>query len=204
MSEKERMLKGMLYDSGEEELVNLRTRCHKLCREYNALDDTDPRRNEILKEFGFDESVYLQGPIYFDYGIFTHIGKNTYANFNLTVLDTCPVNIGNNVFIGTGVSLVTPMHPYCPDDRNMYFSKEKGRMMNKEYGKPITIGDNCWLCSNVTVTGGVNIGEGCIIGAGSVVTHDIPPFSLAAGNPCKVIRKINAQDHQLFKEMDKE
>ena len=124
---------------------------------------------------------------------FTTIGENTFANFNFTVLDTCPVHIGNNVFIGPNVSLVTPMHPFRYQERNIKF-KPDGTAYDDEYAKPITIGDNCWLASNVVVTGGVTIGEGCVIGAGSVVTKDIPPHSLAVGNPCKVIRQITEAD----------
>ena len=201
MTEKEKMLKGMIYDPTNKELMILRRNCHDLCREYNSLDDSDPRRREILTEFGFDESVYLQGPIYFDYGCFTYIGKNSYANFNFTVLDTCRVIIGHDVFIGTGVSLVTPLHPMHYEDRNVYFDNEKGRYTDDEYGAPITIGDNCWICSNVTVVGGVTIGSGCVIGAGSVVTRDIPDNSFAAGNPCRVIRQINEQDRENYKKM---
>ena len=201
MNEKEKMLKGMLYDPNDNELLELRSKCHRLCREYNQLDDADPRRNEILKEFGFDESVYLQGPIYFDYGCFTKFGKFSYANFNLTVLDTCPVNIGENVFIGTGVSLVTPLHPMHYLDRNIYFDEKNNRYTDKEYGAPITVGDNCWIASNVTVCGGVTIGSGCVIGAGSVVIHDIPDNSYAAGNPCRVIRSIGEKDREIIKEM---
>ena len=202
MNEQEKMLKGMIYDSSDPSLVSLRTKCHRLCQEYNLLDDTDKRRKEIIKELGFDESIYLQGPIYFDYGCFTKIGKNTYANFNLTVLDTCPVNIGHDVFIGSGVSLVTALHPMHYEDRNLFYNEEKKRMMNYEYGAPITIGDNCWICSNVTIIGGVHIGSGSVIGAGSVVTHDIPSNVLAAGNPCKVIRQIDDKDREKFKQMN--
>ena len=202
MNEKEKMLKGMLYDSSDPELVALRNKCHKLCQEYNCLEETSERRKEILKEFGFDESIYLQGPIYFDYGCFINIGKNTYANFNLTILDVCPVNIGHDVFIGTGVSIVTPLHPMRYKERNIYFDKEKNRLLNKEYGAPITVGDNCWICSNVTVIGGVTIGSGSVIGAGSVVTHDIPSNVLAAGNPCKVIREIDNEEREIIKEMN--
>ena len=109
------------------------------------------------------------------------------------MLDTCPVHIGNNVFIGPNVSLVTPMHPFRYQERNIKF-RQDGTAYDDEYAKPITIGDNCWLASNVVVTGGVTIGEGCVIGAGSVVTKDIPPHSLAIGNPCKVIRQITEAD----------
>ena len=104
------------------------------------------------------------------------------------------VTIGDNVMIGPNVTLATPMHPLLPEERNIR-KREDGSFYNLEYAKPITIKDNCWLASNVVVCGGVTIGEGCVIGAGSVVTRDIPPYSLAAGNPCRVIRKITEKDH---------
>ena len=96
--------------------------------------------------------------------------------------------------IGPNVTLATPMHPLLPEERNIQ-NREDGSIYNLEYAKPITIKDNCWLASNVVVCGGVTIGEGCVIGAGSVVTRDIPPYSLAAGNPCRVIRQITEKDH---------
>ena len=96
--------------------------------------------------------------------------------------------------IGPNVTLATPMHPFLLEERNSR-KREDGSFYNLEQEKPITIKDNCWLSSNVVVCGGVTIGEGCVIGAGSVVTRDIPPYSLAAGNPCRVIRKITEKDH---------
>ena len=96
--------------------------------------------------------------------------------------------------IGPNVTLATPMHPFLPEERNSR-KREDGSFYNLEQEKPITIKDNCWLASNVVVCGGVTIGEGCVIGAGSVVTRDIPPYSLAAGNPCRVIRKITEKYH---------
>ena len=131
----------------------------------------------------------MQGPIQFDYGVFTEFGENCYANFNFTVLDCAPVKIGSNVFFGPNVSLLTPIHPMCWQERNQ-FVREDGVMTDREYAKPITIGSNCWICGNVTVCGGVTIGEGSVIGAGSIVTRDIPANVLAAGNPCRVIRQI--------------
>lgn len=195
MNEKEKMLQGQLYDPADKELLFLRQKAHRLCREYNALDETDPRREEILWELGIKlgKNVYLQGPIQFDYGCFTSIGDNSYANFNFTVLDVCPVTIGANVFIGTGVSIVTPLHPLRYQERNIYLS-EKGYFTDQEYGKPITIEDNCWIASNVTLCPGVTIGEGSVIGAGSVVTRSIPAHSLAVGNPCRVLRSITDKD----------
>ena len=196
MSELEKMLSGQLYDPMDKELVSLKQKCHKLCTEYNLLEETNPRREIILDELGLKrgKGVFLQGPIYFDYGCFITIGENSYANFNLTVLDSCEVKIGNNVFMGTGVTLVTPVHPFRYQERNIFFNKEKGYFTDQEYAKPITIEDNCWIASNVTIVGGVTIGTGSVIGAGSVVTRNIPPNSLAFGNPCKVIREITEKD----------
>ena len=188
------MLAGMIYDPSDEELQRLRTAAHKLCNAYNKLDEDDDKRNEILdKLLPNGNGVYLQGPVYFDYGLFTTFGKRCYANFNLTVLDCCPVTIGDDVFIGTGVSIVTPVHPLLPAERNMC-AKANGVLTDKEYAKPITIGSNCWIASNVTICGGVTIGDGCVIGAGSVVTRDVPSGVFAAGNPCKVIRKLTKED----------
>ena len=182
MSEKEKMLAGKIYDPTDEELTILRTKAHRLSQHYNTLFEDDDLRNTIIDELipSKGEGLYLQGPIYFDYGIFTSFGKNCYANFNFTVLDVCPVNIGSNVFFGPNCSLMTPMHPLRWQERNIKFKDDK-TAYDDEYAKPI------------------NIGEGCVIGAGSVVTKDIPANSLAAGNPCKVIREINEKDSIKYK-----
>ena len=200
MSEKEKMLAGKIYDPTDEELTILRTKAHRLSQHYNTLFEDDDLRNTIIDELipSKGEGLYLQGPIYFDYGIFTSFGKNCYANFNFTVLDVCPVNIGSNVFFGPNCSLMTPMHPLRWQERNIKFKDDK-TAYDDEYAKPISIGDNCWIAANVVITGGVTIGEGCVIGAGSVVTKDIPANSLAAGNPCKVIREINEKDSIKYK-----
>lgn len=200
MSEKEKMLAGKIYDPTDEELTILRTKAHRLSQYYNTLFEDDNLRNTIIDELipNKGEGLYLQGPIYFDYGIFTSFGKNCYANFNFTVLDVCPVNIGSNVFFGPNCSLMTPMHPLRWQERNIKFMDDK-TAYDDEYAKPINIGDNCWIAANVVITGGVTIGEGCVIGAGSVVTKDIPANSLAAGNPCKVIREINEKDSIKYK-----
>ncbi len=193
MTEKEKMLAGKIYDPSDAELQTLRTNAHTLCLEYNKLPETDERRAEILKELGINPAIYLQGPIQFDYGCFTTIGANTFANFNFTCLDCCPVKIGDNVFFGPNVSILTPVHPFLSQDRNSY-AKADGTTTDKEYAKPITIGNNCWIAGNVTICGGVTIGDGCVIGAGSVVTRDIPSNSLAVGVPCKVVRKLTEKD----------
>lgn len=196
MTEQEKMLAGKLYDPTDEVLSRLRMKAHRLSQDYNRLyDDEEAERVQILKELlpNCGTGSYLQGPIYFDYGVFTSIGKNSFANFNFTVLDTCPVRIGDNVFFGPNCTLATPMHPLRYQERNMK-RKPDGTLYDDEYGRPITIESNCWIASNVVVVGGVTIGEGSVIGAGSVVTKDIPPHSLAVGNPCKVIRRITEAD----------
>lgn len=192
MTEKEKMLLGKLYDPSDDELRTLSVKANALCLRYNVLPKTEyEKREQILDELvpNRGKNAYFQGPVYFDYGVFTTVGENFYANYNLTILDCCPVKIGNNVFIGPNCSLLTPMHGFLPSDRNLR-TRENGELYDLEYAKPITIGNDCWLCGNVVICGGVTVGEGCVIGAGSVVTRDLPPYSLAVGNPAKVVRKI--------------
>lgn len=196
MNEKEKMLLGKIYDPNDEELLSLRVKAHKLSKDYNDTYDTDnEKRKEILDQLipNKKEGLYLQGPIYFDYGVFTSFGKNCYANFNLTVLDVCKITIGDNVFMGPNVSILTPKHPFLSEERALYLS-DKGYITDKEYGAPITIKDDCWIAGNVTILAGVTIGKGCVIGAGSVVVKDIPDNSFACGNPCVVKRKITKED----------
>lgn len=195
MTEREKMLAGRIYDPSDKELELLRQKAHRLSKEYNDYLETDEKRTALLNELIPDKgaNVFFQGPVQFDYGCFTEIGENSYANFNFTCLDSCPVKIGKHVFMGPNVSLLTPVHPFRFEDRNPY-RRADGVMTDKEYARPITIGDNCWLAGNVTVCGGVTIGEGSIIGAGSVITRDIPAGVLAAGNPCHVIRELTEED----------
>ena len=202
MNEKEKMLAGKIYDPTDKTLAQLRLKAHKLSQQYNnTCEDEDDLRNKIFDGLvpNKGKNNFLQGPVYFDYGVFTTFGDNCYANFNFTVLDTCPVNIGDNVFFGPNCTIATPMHPFRWQERNAKY-KTDGTAYDDEYGKPITIGSNCWIASNVVITGGVHIGEGCVIGAGSVVTRDIPPNSLAAGNPCKVISEITEKDSIKYRE----
>lgn len=196
MTEKEKMLLGKLYDPSDDELRTLSTKANALCLRYNVLPKTEyEKREQILDELvpHRGKNAYFQGPVYFDYGVFTSVGENFYANYNLTILDCCPVKIGNNVFIGPNCSLLTPMHGFLPSDRNLR-TRENGELYDLEYAKPITIGNDCWLGGNVVICGGVTVGEGCVIGAGSVVTRDLPPYSLAVGNPARVVRKITEKD----------
>ena len=127
-------------------------------------------------------------PFYCDYGSHIEVGENFFANYNCTILDVAPVKIGDNVLFGPNVSLYTAGHPLHPVSRNSAY----------EYGISITIGDNVWLGGNVVVTPGVHIGNNVVIGAGSVVTKDIPDNMVAAGNPCRVIREITEEDKKYY------
>lgn len=196
MTEYEKMCSGKLYDISDEELVLLRRKAHNLCKDYNNTYESDiEKRKEILKDLcpNIGEGTYLQGPVQFDYGINFITGKNCFVNFNLVALDCAPVILGDDVFIGPNCNFATPIHPLLTEERKMYF-KEDGTMYNLEYANQIVIGSGTWLATNVTVCGGVKIGKDCVIGSGSVVTRDIPDGVFAAGNPCKIIRKITEKD----------
>ena len=194
-TEREKMLAGELYDPTDAELTAMRLNARKLARRYNNTDEDDPALPVLLAQLvpNAGAGLSLQAPVYFDYGCNTNFGNYCAVNFNLTVLDCCLVQVGDNVMIGPNCTLAAPMHPLHPSER-ITRQRPDGSLYNLEYAKPIFIGNNCWLASNVTVCGGVTIGEGCVIGAGSVVTHDIPAHSLAAGVPCRVIRPITDAD----------
>ena len=196
MREYDKMIRGEIYNPSDEELTAMRSRVRKLTRIYNLTDDDEQeKRQELLHEiFGSHGGfIYCEPPLRFDYGCNTHVGDDFFANFNFTVLDVAPVKIGKQCFIGPNVSIVTPVHPFLACDRNMRRAPN-GSKFDYEYARPITIGDNVWLASNVTVCGGVTIGHDVVIGAGSIVTRDIPSGVLAAGNPCRVIRPLSEKD----------
>lgn len=189
-TEREKMINGALYDPSCSGTGAITPECTQIGKKVQRTDEDQPEEQaEILRKLlpTTKQFPYLQAPVYFDYGCNTYFGKYSFVNFNFTCLDVCEVHIGDNVMIGPNVTLATPMHPLLPEERNIQ-KREDGSIYNLEYAKPITIKDNCWLASNVVVCGGVTIGEGCVIGAGSVVTRDIPPYSLGlpeipAGHP---------------------
>lgn len=201
MTEFEKMSAGKLYDPSEKELAKIRLNAHNWSKDYNdTYENEEEKRAEILKKLcpNLGKGTFLQGPVQFDYGVNFFTGENCYANFNLTVLDCAPVTLGNDVFIGPNCQLVPPMHSFLTEERKMQ-RRADGSLYDVEYAKPIVIKDGVWLASGVTVCGGVTIGKNCVIGAGSVVTRDIPDDCLAAGNPCRVIRKITPQDSMYLK-----
>ena len=198
MTEYEKMIKGMVYDYTDLELTKLRDEADTLCLKYNQTNNLEERTIILEQLLGKKCDCFVRGPIYFDYGKNTIIGKNSYINFNFCCLDVCPVTIGENVLIGPNVSIYTALHPLLVEERKPYIN-DLGIVTDKEYGKPVTIHDNVWLGGSVTILPGVTIGKNSVIGAGSVVTKDIPEGVLAFGNPCKVIRKIDQNDSILLK-----
>ena len=153
--------------------------------------------HRAFPDHGESENAWVNLPFYCDYGFNIEAGKNFYANYNCTIIDVAKVKIGDNCFMAPNVAIYMAGHPIYPDTRNSMF----------EYGKEVTIGDNVWIGGNTVVCPGVHIGDNVVIGAGSVVTKDIPAWSVAAGNPCRVIRKITEKDKRnLFhnEEIDEE
>lgn len=182
MTEKEKMLAGELYNSSDEELMNEFMLAKKLCNEFNRLDveDTEKRNNIIKKLFKRTGKTFLILPnFYCDYGFNIEIGEKFFANHNLIILDANKVIFGDNVQIGPNCGFYTSGHPIDKDLRRKV-----------EFAKPITIGNDVWIGGNVCVMPGVKIGDNTVIGAGSVVTKDIPSNVVAVGNPCKVVRKL--------------
>ena len=184
MTEKEKMLEGILYDANyDKNLIQERYETKDKCFTYNNLkpSDLENRKNVMKTILGkTKENFLIEQPFLCDYGYNIEIGENFYANHNLTILDAGKVQFGDNVFIAPNCGVYTAGHPLDYETRN------KGL----EYAKPIKVGNNVWIGGNVVVLPGVTIGDNCVIGAGSVVTKDIPENSVAVGNPCRVMKKI--------------
>ncbi|MEM9450477.1 MAG: sugar O-acetyltransferase [Cyanobacteria bacterium P01_E01_bin.6] len=187
VTEKEKMLIGELYDPTDPQLTAERQRARMLCQSLNASSNAeDELRQRIFQDLfrSLGNDFWLEPPFYCDYGSNITIGDRVFFNFNCVVLDPAPVTIGHNVFIGPSVQLYTAMHPLDASERRTW----------KEYAKPISIGSDVWIGGGAIVCPGVRIGNQSVIGAGSVVTRDIPSHVLAVGNPCRIIRSI--VDHQ--------
>ena len=201
MHEEDRIKEGILFKPGDPELVAMKLKTHNLNVDYNQTyeHETEKRQailEEMLGEFG--EGSFIQGPMHFHYGSHTKIGKRFFGNFNLMIQDDTSVTIGDDVNFGPNVTIVTPVHPMLPNERKMLLDKD-GNPGRYCYAKPVKIGNNCWFGANVVVCPGVTIGDDCVIGAGSVVTRDIPPMTFAAGNPCRVIRELGPEDSMRHK-----
>lgn len=201
MSEEEKINAGILFCPADPELKAIKLKTHKLNVDYNnTYEDETEKRAAILAEIigAFGEGSFIQGPIAFHYGKHTKIGRNFFGNFNLTIQDDAEVTIGDNCNFGPNVTIVTPIHPMLPNERRE-MQTSNGDKKRFCYAKPVHIGNDCWFGASVTVCPGVTIGDNCVIGAGSVVTRDIPNNSFAAGVPCRVIREIGEADSMKYK-----
>ena len=186
MTEREKMLAGELYDPFDPELVAARERARDLCQTLNGTRESEQQeRRRILADlFGTGgESVWMQPPFFCDYGTNIELGERVFFNFNCIVLDVCRVRIGDYTLFGPAVQIYTPMHPFDAEQRRV-----------AEFGKPVDIGSDVWIGGGAIILPGVRIGSRAVIGAGSVVTRDVPDRVFAAGNPCRVIRPLEEKD----------
>lgn len=185
-TERDKMCAGELYDAMDPELVAARAHARDLCQVLNATreGDLEVRRSLLQQLFrNGGDTVWMQPPFYCDYGSNIRLGHRVYFNFNCVVLDVCPVTIGDFTLFGPAVQIYTAMHPLNAALRR-----------KQEYGKPVEIGSDVWVGGAAVICPGVKIGDRSVIGAGSVVTRDIPAGVFAAGNPCRVIREISEDE----------
>jgi acetyltransferase-like isoleucine patch superfamily enzyme len=191
MTQKERMLANLPYKAWLDGLKEEREENSKRIYEYNNLPPEEwDRRPELLgKILGkMGKDVHIKTPFHCDYGYNIEVGDNFFSNYNLVVLDVGKVRIGDNVQMAPNVSIYTAGHPVHPDSRRSGY----------EYGIDVTIGNDVWIGGNVCILPGVTIGDNAVVGAGSVVTKDIPANVVAAGNPCRVIREITEADRDFY------
>lgn len=184
-SQRERMLSGARYQAGDPDLVASRKKCQRLLEVFNATrPGADDRRQQVLGELlgSFGAGSDILPRFLCDYGTYIHIGANCFVNYDVILLDCAPITVGDHVAIGPRVQVLAALHPV--DD---YHARRDGW----ESAAPVTIGDKVWLGAGAIVCPGVTIGDHSVIGAGSVVTRDVPAGVLAAGNPCRVIRRID-------------
>ena len=181
-TERDKMLVGELYDALDPDLVRDRDRARDLCQALNATRESDRavRRQILLQLFGKGgDTVWMQPPFFCDYGSHIELGERVFFNFNCVVLDVCEVRIGDYTLFGPGAQILTPLHPF-----NAALRRER------EFGRPVNVGADVWVGGGALILAGVHIGSRAVIGAGSVVTRDIPEGVFAAGNPCRVIRDV--------------
>ncbi len=191
MTLEERMLSGKLYDCADETLQARQRELNELVFDYNNTRPTDgTRRQTLLRQIFEDmgEGCYIEPPLHANWGSHTHLGNKVYANFNLTLVDDTHIYIGDNVMFGPNVTLCTAGHPIEPELRRQVY----------QYNFPIHIEENVWIGAGVIVLPGVTIGKNSVIGAGSVVTRDIPENVVAMGTPCRVARPISEWDREYY------
>lgn len=189
MNNIERRDMGLPYIS-DDSVMEEQKRSRRILQKLNSIDRADfDGIGKLVKElFGKSEGAFLNPPFYCDYGDHIEVGKNFFANYNCMIIDVAKVKIGDNCQMAPNVAIYTAGHPVHPMSRSSMY----------EYGQEVTIGDNVWIGGNTVIVPGVHIGSNTVIGAGSVVTKDIPDWVIAAGNPCKVIRKITDEDKKFY------
>lgn len=177
----------ILYDANyDKELVAKRNQCHDLCHQYNQLLPTTVKeRKKVLQAIigEMEDDLIIEQPFYCDYGTNIRLGKQVYLNMHTIMLDAAEIYVEDHVFVGPNCAFYTAGHPFSIEDRRA----------GLEYALPIHVEEDVWIGGNTVVMAGVTIGKGSVIGAGSVVTKDIPPYVLAAGNPCRIIRSIKEE-----------
>ncbi|HYF17750.1 MAG TPA: sugar O-acetyltransferase [Ramlibacter sp.] len=180
-TEREKMLAGELYDALDPELVAARHRARLLCAQINAALTDEERRRELARELlgSAGGGATITPPFFCDYGSQVELGQDVFLNANCVLLDVCSIRVGANTLVGPAVQIYTPLHPMDARERR-----------RREYGRPVEIGRDVWIGGAAVILPGVRIGDRAVIGAGSVVTRDVPADVFAAGNPCRVIRPL--------------
>ncbi len=189
---KERLHTGEIYLPGDDEILEEQFQCQEKLYDYNQTRPSEgEKRSKLLKEMFAEigDGCYIEPPLRANWGgHFVHFGKNIYANFNLTLVDDTHIYVGDTTMFGPNVTIATAGHPILPELREQAY----------QYNMPVRIGKNCWLGAGVIVMPGVTIGDNTVIGAGSVVTKDIPANVVAVGNPCRVMREIGEHDRKYY------
>lgn len=192
MTMKEKMHKGMLYLPGDEEIMEEQNKCLERLYDFNQTRPGElEKRTAMLKEMFAEigEDCYIEPPLHSNFGgKHVHFGKSVYANFNLTLVDDTHIYVGDYTMLGPNVVIATAGHPILPQLREKAY----------QYNMPVHIGKNCWIGAGVIIVPGITIGDNVVIGAGSVVTKDIPSNVIAVGNPCRVLREVNEHDKEYY------
>ena len=192
MSMKEKLHSGEIYYPNDEEILKEQMQCLEKLYDFNATRPLEgDKRTKMLKEMFAEigDSCYIEPPLHSNWGgHHVHFGKNVYANFNLTLVDDTHIYVGDYTMIGPNVTIATAGHPILPELR------QKGY----QYNAPVHIGKNCWLGAGVIIVPGITIGDNVVIGAGSIVTKDLPDNVIAVGNPCKIMREVNEHDKEYY------
>ncbi len=184
ITEKEKMIAGQMYDAADHQLIEDRRLARNLCKTLNESQDSQKQMREGIyrKLFGkAGDEIWIEPPFYCDYGYNISLGSKVFFNFNCVILDPAPVTIGSNVMFGPAVQICTATHPMSAAERRT----------GREFARPVEIGPDVWVGSGAIICPGIRVGAQSVIGAGSVVTRDVPADVFAAGNPCRVIRNLN-------------